>query len=98
MAPALVDVSCILHNLHTFSTITLHYSFVTLFWPKKVKATKLEEIHAKMVMKESAPRTGSSDPGSSKKPRPNTSGKTNGPLSTPRPSLVSTNGKMPRAT
>jgi chromodomain-helicase-DNA-binding protein 1 len=26
--------------------------FVTLFWPKKVKASKLEEIHAKMVMKE----------------------------------------------
>lgn len=27
--------------------------FVTLFWPKKVKASKLEEIHGKMVMKES---------------------------------------------
>jgi len=26
--------------------------FVTLFWPKKVKAGKLEEIHAKMVIKE----------------------------------------------
>jgi hypothetical protein len=25
--------------------------FVTLFWPKKVKASKLEEIHGKMVMK-----------------------------------------------
>ena len=44
--------------------------FVTLFWPKKVKAAKLEEIHAKMVMKESAPRASSSDgPSASKKPR-----------------------------
>lgn len=46
--------------------------FVTLFWPKKVKAGKLEEIHAKMVMKEgAAPRAGSSDPAASasKKPR-----------------------------
>lgn len=30
-----------------------HPRFVTLFWPKKVKASKLEEIHGKMVMKES---------------------------------------------
>ena len=48
------------------------WTFVTLFWPKKVKAAKLEEIHAKMVMKESsgAPRAGSSDVVSaSKKPR-----------------------------
>lgn len=28
--------------------------FVTLFWPKKVKASRLEEIHGKMVMKESS--------------------------------------------
>lgn len=28
------------------------WTFVTLFWPKKVRATKLEEIHGKMVMKE----------------------------------------------
>ena len=28
--------------------------FVTLFWPKKVKPSKLEEIHGKMVMKESS--------------------------------------------
>ncbi|KAJ2916766.1 hypothetical protein MD484_g3612, partial [Candolleomyces efflorescens] len=33
------------------------WTFVTLFWPKKVKASKLEEIHAKMVMKEAAPRS-----------------------------------------
>ena len=49
------------------------WTFVTLFWPKKVKAAKLEEIHAKMVMKESsgAPRAGSSDmsTSASKKPR-----------------------------
>lgn len=48
------------------------WTFVTLFWPKKVKAAKLEEIHAKMVTKEkessSAPRASSSDV-SSKKPR-----------------------------
>ena len=45
-------------------------SFVTLFWPKKVKAGKLEEIHAKMVMKEGAPRASSSDGTSAaKKPR-----------------------------
>ncbi|KAI0318392.1 SNF2 family N-terminal domain-containing protein [Amylostereum chailletii] len=51
------------------------WTFVTLFWPKKVKAAKLEEIHAKMVMKEGdgtgtvakKPRIGSS----SAPPRPN---------------------------
>jgi hypothetical protein len=31
--------------------------FVTLFWPKKVKAAKLEEIHAKMVLKEAGGST-----------------------------------------
>ncbi|KAF5316952.1 hypothetical protein D9611_003871 [Ephemerocybe angulata] len=46
------------------------WTFVTLFWPKKVKASKLEEIHAKMVMKESAPRPGASDLVASKKARP----------------------------
>ena len=52
------------------------WTFVTLFWPKKVKAGKLEEIHAKMVMKESsgAPRAGSSDPSSAKKPRLSSTG------------------------
>lgn len=51
------------------------WTFVTLFWPKKVKAAKLEEIHAKMVSKESAPRAGSSDTTSaSKKPRLSSSG------------------------
>ncbi|KAF9793017.1 SNF2 family N-terminal domain-containing protein [Thelephora terrestris] len=30
------------------------WTFVTLFWPKKVRASKLEEIHGKMVMKESS--------------------------------------------
>jgi len=44
------------------------WTFVTLFWPKKVKATKLEEIHAKMVMKESAPRS-STDNNAPKKAR-----------------------------
>lgn len=48
------------------------WTFVTLFWPKKVKAAKLEEIHAKMVTKEkdNIPRAGSSDVVSAaKKPR-----------------------------
>ncbi|KAI0695471.1 SNF2 family N-terminal domain-containing protein [Cytidiella melzeri] len=48
------------------------WTFVTLFWPKKVKAGKLEELHTKMVTKEkessSAPRAGSSEV-VSKKPR-----------------------------
>ncbi|GJE92206.1 SNF2 family N-terminal domain-containing protein [Phanerochaete sordida] len=62
------------------------WTFVTLFWPKKVKAGKLEEIHAKMVMKESsgAPRAGSSDPTATKKPRLSSAGaptRTNGPAS-----------------
>ncbi len=50
------------------------WTFVTLFWPKKVKAAKLEELHTKMVTKEkessSAPRAGSSEVSSvAKKPR-----------------------------
>ncbi|KAI0341938.1 hypothetical protein BDW22DRAFT_219821 [Trametopsis cervina] len=50
------------------------WTFVTLFWPKKVKAAKLEELHTKMVTKEkesntSAPRAGSSELSVSKKPR-----------------------------
>ncbi|KAH8814700.1 SNF2 family N-terminal domain-containing protein [Flagelloscypha sp. PMI_526] len=45
------------------------WSFVTLFWPKKVKASKLEEIHAKMVMK-ATDNTSSGAPGHpAKKPR-----------------------------
>lgn len=45
------------------------WTFVTLFWPKKVRAAKLQEIHAKMMMKESAPRPESSSSTPSKKPR-----------------------------
>jgi len=71
------------------------WTFVTLFWPKKVKATKLEEIHAKMVMKEAAPRPSSDAASSSKKPRPTTSGKTNGSLSASSTSMKS-NGKLYR--
>ncbi|KAI0062865.1 transcription regulator [Artomyces pyxidatus] len=48
------------------------WTFVTLFWPKKVKAGKLEEIHAKMVMKEA------SDANVAKKPRTAASVKPNG--------------------
>jgi chromodomain-helicase-DNA-binding protein 1 len=68
--------------------------FVTLFWPKKVKASKLEEIHAKMVMKEAAPRA-QSDNTASKKPRVSGSSKMNGSASVPNPS-ARTNGKSYR--
>ncbi|KAI0775711.1 SNF2 family N-terminal domain-containing protein [Trametes elegans] len=73
------------------------WTFVTLFWPKKVKAAKLEEIHAKMVMKESIPRASSSDATSvAKKPRLSTgaASRSGGP-SIPSASTTSshTNGK-----
>ncbi|KAJ3759144.1 P-loop containing nucleoside triphosphate hydrolase protein [Lentinula raphanica] len=68
------------------------WTFVTLFWPKKVKASKLEEIHAKMVMKEAAPRAGS-DPKASQKPRAiTTNSKSNGS----GPSSSRANGKSYR--
>ncbi|EIN11962.1 hypothetical protein PUNSTDRAFT_99321 [Punctularia strigosozonata HHB-11173 SS5] len=69
------------------------WAFVTLFWPKKVKAAKLEEIHAKMVMKEGAART-TSDSNVAKKPRASSSGKSipNGASS----SAAKTNGKSYR--
>ncbi|KAH7913675.1 SNF2 family N-terminal domain-containing protein [Hygrophoropsis aurantiaca] len=70
------------------------WAFVTLFWPKKVKASKLEEIHAKMVMKEAAPRPSSDAASASKKPRPTTGGKTNGSLSASTP--LKPNGKSHR--
>ncbi|KAG6837496.1 hypothetical protein H0H93_008421 [Arthromyces matolae] len=68
------------------------WTFVTLFWPKKVKASKLEEIHAKMVMKESAPRA-QVDNAAQKKPRISASSmpKSNGSSSSSR-----TNGKSHR--
>ena len=65
---------------------------MTLFWPKKVKASKLEEIHAKMVMKDQGAPRPSSD-ASTKKARPSTSGKTNGTSSTPTSATARTNGK-----
>ena len=74
-------------------------SFVTLFWPKKVKASKLEEIHAKMVMKEAAPRTAQVENGAAKKPRPmvpsGSAGRTNGsvPSSSSHSTVGRTNGK-----
>ena len=58
-----------------------HFSFVTLFWPKKVKASKLEEIHGKMVMKE-----GSGPKQTPEVPRKSSGSKVNG----------STNGKSVR--
>jgi chromodomain-helicase-DNA-binding protein 1 len=72
------------------------WTFVTLFWPKKVKASKLEEIHAKMVMKEAAPRQ-QADANIAKKQRTGSSGKTNGASSSaPASSSVRTNGKSYR--
>uniref|UniRef100_A0A8H8CP59 Transcription regulator n=1 Tax=Psilocybe cubensis TaxID=181762 RepID=A0A8H8CP59_PSICU len=71
------------------------WTFVTLFWPKKVKASKLEEIHAKMVMKEAAPRQ-QADNNALKKPRVNVSVKTNGSSSAPASSSIRTNGKSYR--
>lgn len=69
------------------------WTFVTLFWPKKVKAAKLEEIHAKMVQKESTTRA-SSEQSTVKKMRPNTSAKSNGPVSS---SSSKANGKAYRS-
>ena len=63
--------------------------FVTLFWPKKVKAAKLEEIHAKMVIKEGG------DANTQKKPRLSSNGKPIGNGATPS-SSVRTNGKSYR--
>jgi chromodomain-helicase-DNA-binding protein 1 len=82
-----LDVSCPANN-RLFGCL-LDNSFVTLFWPKKVKASKLEEIHAKMVVKlnSDAPRAASES--AAKKPR--VSGpKTNGS------SIPKTNGKSHR--
>ncbi|KAF9454035.1 chromodomain-helicase DNA-binding protein [Macrolepiota fuliginosa MF-IS2] len=68
------------------------WTFVTLFWPKKVRASKLEEIHAKMVMKESTPRVQSSESNTLKKPR--VGSKTNGSSSSaPSATSTRTNGK-----
>ena len=54
MEETLVDVGVFqLSGCEGFADIQ-HLRFVTLFWPKKVKASKLEEIHGKMVMKESS--------------------------------------------
>ncbi|KAG5654408.1 hypothetical protein H0H81_003232 [Sphagnurus paluster] len=72
------------------------WTFVTLFWPKKVKASKLQEIHAKMVMKEAAPRA-QSENSALKKPRAggSSSSKPNGSTSIPNTSMR-TNGKSYR--
>lgn len=75
-----------------FLTLYFCLRFVTLFWPKKVKAGKLEEIHAKMVIKEGGDAT------APKKPRLSSNGKPptgNGNGATPS-SSVRTNGKSYR--
>ncbi|KAF7376349.1 Chromodomain helicase hrp3 [Mycena sanguinolenta] len=71
------------------------WTFVTLFWPKKVKASKLEEIHAKMVVKQlnsDAPRAASEN--AAKKPRVS-GAKTNGSLPAGN-GVPKTNGKSHR--
>jgi len=61
-----------------------------LFWPKKVKAAKLEEIHAKMVIKEGG------DASIPKKPRISANGKTPAGNGATPSSSVRTNGKPHR--
>jgi chromodomain-helicase-DNA-binding protein 1 len=75
---------------YRLGVLTLHcLRFVTLFWPKKVRAGKLEEIHAKMVIKEGG------DASVPKKPRLSSNGKPTGNGTTPS-SSVRTNGKSYR--
>jgi len=61
-----------------------------LFWPKKVRASKLEEIHGKMIMKGGGGGGGSGGSGGTKQtpemPKKSGGGKVNG----------STNGKIAR--
>jgi chromodomain-helicase-DNA-binding protein 1 len=94
MASTPLGVSTKTRTIVSF-TFIFDRRFVTLFWPKKVKASKLEDIHAKMVMKEAAPRASAPAEASSsaKKPRPSTGGKSNG---APSGIAIKTNGKAPR--
>ncbi|TRM69410.1 SNF2 family N-terminal domain-containing protein [Schizophyllum amplum] len=74
------------------------WTFVTLFWPKKVKATKLEEIHAKMVVKSesaSAPANGHSA-AASKKPRLSGPGTSGGKMNGHSVASKTTNGRAYR--
>jgi chromodomain-helicase-DNA-binding protein 1 len=64
--------------------------FVTLFWPKKVRAGKLEEIHAKMVIKEGGDVT------VPKKPRLSSNGKPPAGNGATPSSSARTNGKSYR--
>ncbi|KAI9442173.1 P-loop containing nucleoside triphosphate hydrolase protein [Lactarius indigo] len=66
------------------------WTFVTLFWPKKVRAAKLEEIHAKMVIKEAG------DANVPKRPRLSSNGKPAGNGAAAPSSSVKTNGKPHR--
>ena len=80
MAPSPLGVSQF-HFNNEWAVLRTMCSFVTLFWPKKVKAAKLEEIHAKMVVKEtnaSTPRTSTDGASSSSKKRPGSNAKANG--------------------
>ncbi|KAF7315507.1 ATP-dependent DNA helicase [Mycena indigotica] len=66
------------------------WTFVTLFWPKKVKASKLEEIHAKMVVKLSSDTPKNGTESSSKKAR------LSGPNGSTSSHSPKTNGKSHR--
>ncbi|KAH9992613.1 P-loop containing nucleoside triphosphate hydrolase protein [Russula vinacea] len=66
------------------------WTFVTLFWPKKVRAGKLEEIHAKMVIKEGGDVT------VPKKPRLSSNGKPPAGNGATPSSSARTNGKSYR--
>ncbi len=82
--------TCVKQSLTATPLLTPNFlRFVTLFWPKKVKAAKLEEIHAKMVIKEGG------DANVVKKPRLSSNGKPVGNGTAPSPS-VRTNGKLHR--
>jgi chromodomain-helicase-DNA-binding protein 1 len=75
-----------------FLDIAFCLRFVTLFWPKKVRAGKLEEIHAKMVIKEGAEATALKKPRLSSNGKPPT-GNGNGATAS---SSVRANGKSYR--
>ena len=93
MATTPMDVSILVLFGTGPSMLSIVIRFVTLFWPKKVKAGKLEEIHAKMITKE-GPRAPSADGTSAaKKPRLSTSANSRGGGSSASTSTSHTNGK-----
>ncbi|KAJ7594285.1 SNF2 family N-terminal domain-containing protein [Mycena floridula] len=67
------------------------WTFVTLFWPKKVKATKLQEIHAKLKSQETTSTAPRAEASAGKKARAPIAKTTNG--SHASSSSARTNGK-----